>query len=350
MLRCRSDTLSCDYGDCGEQRRFGPRESLSFHARQQRGGEERMGEMIDRKPFGRTGHMSTRTLFGAWALQAATPAEADQTLQVLLEYGVNHIDTAASYGNAESLIGPWMDRHRQHFFLATKTDERTRQKAWDQLHLSLERLRTDRVDLWQLHHLVDPGEWETAMGPGGALEAAVEARERGLVRFIGVTGHGTTAAAMHRRSLERFDFDSVLLPYNYLMTQNPQYKADFDSLVVLCQDRNVAMQTIKSIARRAAGEGRLAAPMSASSSSEQLIEPIPNTWYPPLTAQEDIDQAVHWVLGHQAVFLNTAGDMRLLPKVLDAASRFRSPPPDEVMEQQVAGRQMIPVFPESSDG
>ena len=306
--------------------------------------------MIDKKPFGRTGHLSTRTLFGAWALQAATRAEADQTLQVLLEHGVNHIDTAASYGNAESLIGPWMDRRRQDFFLATKTDERTREKAWDQLHLSLERLRTDRVDLWQLHHLVNPEEWEMAMGPGGALEAAVEARERGLVRFIGVTGHGTTAAAMHRRSLERFDFDSVLLPYNYLMTKDPQYNADFESLVVLCQDRNVAVQTIKSIARGAAGETRLAALMGASSSSAQELEPLPNTWYPPLTAQEDIDQAVHWVLGHQAAFLNTAGDMRLLPRVLDAASRFHTPPPDGVMKEQVARLQMIPVFPESSVG
>ncbi len=306
--------------------------------------------MIDKKPFGRTGHLSTRTLFGAWALQAATRAEADQTLQVLLEHGVNHIDTAASYGNAESLIGPWMDRRRQDFFLATKTDERTREKAWDQLHLSLERLRTDRVDLWQLHHLVDPEEWEMAMGPGGALEAAVEARERGLVRFIGVTGHGTTAAAMHRRSLERFDFDSVLLPYNYLMTKDPQYNADFESLMVLCQDRNVAVQTIKSIARGAAGETRLAALMGAGNSSAQQLEPIPNTWYPPLTAQEDIDQAVHWVLGHQAAFLNAAGDIRLLPRVLDAASRFHTPPRDEAMKEQVARLQMIPVFPESSVG
>jgi len=306
--------------------------------------------MIDKKPFGRTGHLSTRTLFGAWALQAATRAEADQTLQVLLEHGVNHIDTAASYGNAESLIGPWMDLHRQDFFLATKTDERTREKAWDQLHRSLERLHADRVDLWQLHHLVDPEEWEMAMGPGGALEAAVEAQERGLVRFIGVTGHGTTAAAMHRRSLERFDFDSVLLPYNYLMTKDPRYNAEFESLVVLCQDRNVAVQTIKSIARGAAGETRLAALMGASNSSAQQLEPIPNTWYPPLIAQEDIDQAVHWVLGHQAAFLNTAGDMRLLPRVLDAASRFHTPPPDEVMKEQVARLQMIPVFPESLVG
>ena len=315
--------------------------------------------MIDKKPFGRTGHMSTRTLFGAWALQAATRAEADKTLQLLLEHGVNHIDTAASYGNAESLIGPWMDGHRRDFFLATKTDERTRQKAWDQLHRSLERLRVDRVDLWQLHNLVDPGEWETAMGPGGALEAAVEARERGLVRFIGVTGHGTTAAAMHRRSLAHFDFDSVLLPYNYLMSKNPEYSANFGSLVALCRDRNVAVQTIKSIARGAAGETRFAALTGAGTWSAQDIDPrghgsenddlVHNTWYPPLADQQDIDKAVHWVLANQAVFLNTVGDMRLLPRVLDAATRFRTSPPEEVMTEQVARLQMIAVFPESSD-
>ena len=316
--------------------------------------------MIQKQPFGRTGHMSTRTLFGAWALQAGNRAEAEQALATLLEYGVNHIDTALSYGDAESLIGPWMDRHRQEFFLATKTDERTREKAWDQLHRSLDRLRVQSVDLWQLHNLVDPGEWEIAMGPGGALEAAVEARERGLVRFIGVTGHGTTAAAMHRRSLECFDFDTVLLPYNYLMTKNPQYSADFEALAVLCHDRNVAMQTIKSIARGPAGETRHAALTSTGSSSAQEIEPeghggegddsMHNTRYPPLTDQEDIDKAVHWVLGNRAVFLNTAGDMRLFPRVLDAASRFRTPPSEEVMMEQVERLQLIPVFPEILEG
>lgn len=315
--------------------------------------------MIDKKPFGRTGHSSTRTLFGAWALQAATPAEADQTLQLLLKYGVNHLDTAASYGNAESLIGRWMDGHRQDFFLATKTDERTLDGAWDQLHRSLERLRVDRVDLWQLHNLVEPEEWEMAMGPGGALEAAVEARERGLVKFLGVTGHGTAAAAMHRRSLEHFDFDSVLLPYNYLMTKNPEYNADFESLMALCQDRNVAVQTIKALARGAASETRFAALTGVGTFSAQDADPSRhsggndelqhNTWYPPLTDQEDVDRAVHWVLGNPAVFLNTAGDKHLLPRVLEAASRFRTSPSEEMMREQVTRLRMIPVFPESSE-
>ena len=284
--------------------------------------------MIEKQPFGRTGHMSTRTLFGAAALGPVTQAEADRTLEVLLEYGVNHIDTAVMYGDAELRIGPWMEQHRQDFFLATKTEQRTYQGAWDELRGSLERLRVDYVDLWQMHVLVDPGDWETAMGSGGALEAFIEAREQGLVRFLGVTGHGVTVAAMHKRSLERFDFDSVLLPYKYLMMQNPQYAADFESLVAMCQERNVAVQTIKSICRRPWGDR----PQTR------------NTWYEPLEDQADIDRAVHWVLGHPGVFLNTVGDIHVLPKVLDAASRFQSAPSPEEMETMVAEREMDPLF------
>ncbi|HEX6509100.1 MAG TPA: aldo/keto reductase, partial [Chloroflexota bacterium] len=210
--------------------------------------------MIATQPFGRTGHASTRTLFGAAALGAVTQDEADRTLEVLLRYGVNHIDTAASYGDSELRIGPWMDRHRGDFFLATKTGERTHAGARDEIHRSLERLRVDHVDLIQLHNLVDPIEWDTAMGPGGALEAAVEARDEGLVRAIGVTGHGTPIAAMHRRGLERFDFDSVLLPYSWIVMQEQKYAEDFEALMSICQAGNVAVQTIKSIARQPWGE------------------------------------------------------------------------------------------------
>ena len=284
--------------------------------------------MIEKQPFGRTGHMSTRTLFGAAALGRVTQAEADTTLEALLEYGVNHIDTAASYGDAELRIGLWIDRYRPHFFLATKTGERTYEKAREEFHRSLERLRVDQVDLLQLHHLVDPEEWEVAMGPGGALEAAIEAREEGLVHFIGVTGHGVTAPAMHQRSLERFDFDSVLLPYNYPMMQNPQYAADFEALISECQERNVAVQTIKSIARGPWGDKPR----------------IRNTWYEPLEELADIDRAVHWVLGRPGVFLNTAGDIHMLSRVLDAASRFQAPPSEEEMKELVARLEMAPLF------
>src|SRR5919201_1005581 len=156
--------------------------------------------MIPTQPFGRTGHQSTRTLFGAAALSRVSQEEADRTMELLLEYGINHLDTAASYGDSELRLGPWMERRRQDFYLATKTGERTYQAARDQIRRSLERLRVGRVDLIQLHNLVDPAEWETALGPGGALEAAIEARDQGLVRFIGVTGHGVTVAAQHKRA------------------------------------------------------------------------------------------------------------------------------------------------------
>ncbi len=284
--------------------------------------------MIAAAPFGRTGHESTRTLFGAAALSAVTQEEADRTLELVLAHGVNHIDTAASYGDAELRIGPWMDRYRQTFFLATKTGERSYQGARDEIHRSLERLRVDSVDLIQLHNLVDPAEWEQALGPGGAIEAAIEAREQGLVRFIGVTGHGVTVAAMHRRSLLRFDFDTVLLPYSYIMMQNPQYAEDFEALFALCGQRNVAVQTIKAITRRP-WEGR---------------HQTRATWYEPLEDQESIDSSVHWVLGRSGVFLNTVGDIQVLPRVLDAASRFESRPSDETMQAAVAKQDMSPLF------
>jgi aryl-alcohol dehydrogenase-like predicted oxidoreductase len=284
--------------------------------------------VIPRAPFGRTGHASARTIFGAAALSRATQEEADRALEMLLAHGVNHIDTAAGYGDSELRIGPWMDRHRDRFFLATKTNQRTYAGARDQIRRSLERLRVASVDLIQLHNLVDPAEWETAMGPGGALEAAVEARAAGQARFIGVTGHGVTVAAMHLRSLERFPFDSVLLPYNYLMMQNPAYAADFEALLSVCVARGVAVQTIKSITLGPWGER----------------ERSYRTWYEPLQTPEDIDLAVRWVLARPDVFLNTAGDLRLLPHVLAAAARGGPPPTEEQMQALVARRGMAPLF------
>ncbi|HEX8832726.1 MAG TPA: aldo/keto reductase, partial [Abditibacteriaceae bacterium] len=201
--------------------------------------------MIEQLQFGRTGHFSTRTIFGAAAFGSVTQDEADRTLEVLLQYGINHIDTAASYGDAELRIGPWMAEHRKRFFLATKTAHRTYREAKEEIQRSLERLQVDQIDLLQLHCLVGEDEWTTALGPDGALEAVIEAREAGLVRFIGVTGHGTPVAARHLQSLARFDFDSVLLPLNFAMMQNPQYAADFDELAEVCKSRNVALQTIK---------------------------------------------------------------------------------------------------------
>jgi aryl-alcohol dehydrogenase-like predicted oxidoreductase len=284
--------------------------------------------MIEKRPFGRTGHQSSATLFGGAALGNVTQAEAERTLDLLPEYGVNHIDTANSYGESEKRIGPWLAGRRQEFFLATKTGDRTYQGARDHLARSLDLLHTDHIDLWQLHNLVEPDEWEVAMGPGGALEALVEAKAQGVVRFLGVTGHGVTIPAMHRRSLERYDFDSVLLPYNFVMMQNPKYAADFEALMVLCRERNVAVQTIKSICRRGWGDHT----------------PTANTWYEPFEDQVDIDRAVHWAMGRPGLFLNTAGDIQVLPKVLEAASRFQGAPETSVMEQQMAEKAVEPLF------
>ena len=284
--------------------------------------------MIRKQPFGRTGQMSAVTLFGAAALGRVTQAEADRTLDLLLEYGVNHIDTAASYGDAELRIGPWMKNYRKDFFLATKSGERTYAAAKEELHRSLDKLQTDQIDLWQFHNLVHPDEWDVAMGPGGILEAAIEAREQGLIRFIGVTGHGLTVPVMHRRSLERFDFDSVLFPINYPLMQDTRYAADVQTLLKLCKERNVAVQTIKSITQ---------GPWAQTERTRAV-------WYQPLEEQADIDLAVHWILGKPDIFLNTVGDIYVLPRVLDAASRYEKQPSDEQMKRLVAEAHMTSLF------
>jgi len=284
--------------------------------------------MISKLLFGRTDHLSTRVIFGAYAVAKCTQAEADRALDLLLRYGINHIDTAFSYGDSELRVGPWMKQHRKDFFLATKTGERTYQKAREGIHRSLDRLQTDHVDLLQFHHLIAPDEWEVALGPGGALEAAIEAREQGLVRFIGVTGHEVTVAEMHLRSLARFDFDSVLLPCNYPIMQNPQYALNFEQVVALCRERNVAVQTIKGIQRRAWGDRT----------------PTYATWYEPLLEQADIDLAVGYVLGRPGLFLNSAGDLTLLPKILDAADRFEQAPSEAEMQALTARLEMSSMF------
>ena len=284
--------------------------------------------MIAKRPFGRTGHLSTATLFGAAALARVSQADADRTLDVLLRHGVNHIDTAARYGDSELRIAPWMARHRKDFFLATKTGERTASAARESIHRSLERLRVDHVDLIQLHSLAHPDDWDQAMGPGGALEAAVEARAQGLVRFIGVTGHGWTIAAMHKRSLARFDFDAVLLPYNFFMAQNERYRKTFDQVLSICGERNVAVQVIKTIAR---------GPWATADRTH-------TTWYQPLEQPADIDRAVHWALGLPGIFLNTVGDITLLPRVLDAASRFERRPSDAEMAAMLDTTRVTSLF------
>jgi aryl-alcohol dehydrogenase-like predicted oxidoreductase len=261
--------------------------------------------MIEHLDFGRTGHPSTRILFGAAALAAMRQERADRVLETLLEYGVNHIDTAASYGDSELRLAPWLRSHRSDVFLASKTGDRDADGARQSIERSLERLEVDRLDLIQLHNLTDEPGWERAMGSGGALEACIAARDEGLVRFIGVTGHGTFAPTMHLRSLERFDFDSVLVPYSFTMMQNADYARELESLLELCAERQVAVQTIKSIARRRWREDDTSPRYS---------------WYEPLRDPDALRRAVQWVLARPGIFLNSSSDATLLRPTLDAAA------------------------------
>ena len=284
--------------------------------------------MIGRAPFGATGHHSSRVIFGAAALSSVSKGDADRALDVLLDHGINHIDVAAGYGDAELRIASWLRRNPGTFFVATKTCERTNRGAREEIRRSLDRLGVDRIDSIQLHNLVDVIEWDTALSPDGALEAAIEAREEGLVRFIGVTGHGLSVPEMHRRSLERFAFDSVLAPYNYVQMQDPRYADTFEALAAVCAERKVALQTIKSLARRRWDGRRHTAA----------------TWYEPLREQADIDLAVSWVLGRPEAFLLTTGDVEILPRLLDAAERFTARPSDDEMAALAARAAAEPLF------
>ena len=284
--------------------------------------------MIEKMPFGKTGHQSSRAIFGSVSLAGVSQSEADRTLDLLRKFGVNHIDTAPKYGEAELRLGPWMKEHRDLFFLATKTNERTYQDAKDQFQRSLDRLQMDSVDLLQFHNLTDVVEREIIMGPGGALEFAIEAREKGLTRYIGITGHGLDTPRFHMQTLERFAFDSVLLPCNYLLMQDPVYATEFQKLLFYCSEHQIAVQTIKSIARGYWGNKKWSH----------------STWYEPLSDEEAITKNVHWVLGVPGIFLNTVGDLQELPKVLKAAASFEQPPSDKDMSSLVEKMKMQTLF------
>jgi aryl-alcohol dehydrogenase-like predicted oxidoreductase len=286
--------------------------------------------MLPVSAFGATGHESTRVIFGAAALGGMSQERADITMEAVDDWGINHIDTAASYGASEDRLKPWLATRRTSVFLATKTGERRGGKARAQLELSLTRMGVDHVDLIQLHNLVEPAEWDAAFAPGGAVEALAAARDEGLVSHIGVTGHGVPIAGMHLRSLERFDFASVLLPINFIMMDNPAYRADVEQLLAVCADRNVAVQTIKSIARGVWADGN----------TNRF------SWYDPLTDAEPISRAVRYVLSHPQMFLNTTSDARLVPMVVDAARGDLTAPTGDEMRADVDAEGITPLFVE----
>ena len=287
--------------------------------------------MIPTKPFGRTGFHSSRILFGAAALAMMKPERVEKTLGMIEAAGVNHIDTAASYGESELNLAGWLGLNRDRVFVATKTADREGPAARASLERSLERMGIDFVDSIQLHNLTDEEGWLTAMSSGGAVEALIQAKEEGLVRHLGVTGHGTFAPAFHLRSLAEYEFASVLAPYNYSMMAQPEYAKDFEKLASCCAERGVALQTIKSIARR-----------RWQSDTERRF-----SWYEPIRDPEALTRAVHWVLSREDVFLNSSSDGGLLEATLAAASTFvegGDPPREDAMARDVESIGIEPLF------
>lgn len=284
--------------------------------------------MLPTASFGRTGHESSRVIFGAAALGGMSQERADTTLASILEWGINHIDTAASYGASEDRLKPWLATHRSEVFLATKTGERNGDAARAELEKSLERMDVDHIDLIQLHNLVEEDDWNEAHGPGGAVEALAAAREEGLVSHIGVTGHGLRIASMHSRSLERFEFASVLLPVNFILLEDAAYRDDVETLLAECSERRIAVQTIKAVARGRWADGNLAR----------------FSWYDPLTDPAAIRRAVRFVLSHSHMFLNTTSDARLLPMIVDAACGNVSRPTDAEMQSDIDEHGITPLF------
>jgi len=283
---------------------------------------------MEKRRFGRTGHMSTLAIFGAAALSEVSQQEADRVMEMVIEAGINHIDVAPSYGQAEQRIGPWMPRERERFFLGCKTMERTKDGAWDEMQGSLKRLQTDHFDLYQLHAITSMEELDACTMAGGALEAAIEAREQGLTRHIGITGHGIDAPAIYIEALKRFDFDSVLFPLNFVQMSDPAFRKDTEALIALCKDKDVGTMVIKTVTKGPWGEKQKTA----------------TTWYEPFDRLEEIQPAVNFALSYDVTGLCTAGDTKVLPMVLEACQKFTpmSQPEREAMIQ--SGQQFEPLF------
>jgi aryl-alcohol dehydrogenase-like predicted oxidoreductase len=267
-------------------------------------------------------------IFGAAALGGMSQDRADATLELVRGWGINHIDTAAGYGASEDRLKPWLAIHRSEVFLATKTGERSGRGARAELERSLERMGVDHVDLVQLHNLVEPDEWDIAVGPGGAVEALEQARQEGLVSHVGVTGHGIRIPGVHLRTIERFDAASVLFPVNYVLMERADYRADVERLLEVCAERQIAVQTIKAIAK-----GRW------TDDTDRHF-----SWYEPLTDADAIGRAVRYVLSNPQLFLNTTSDARLLPLVVAAAGGSLDRPSAEELTADVATHDITALF------
>ena len=278
--------------------------------------------------FGRTGHMSTVAIFGGAAFSQVSQTDADRIMELVIEAGVNHIDIAPSYGQAEERVGPWMPRERQRFFLGCKTMERTREGAWKELQASLKRLQTESFDLYQSHAITRMDELDAITMKGGALEAFVEARERGLTKYLGITGHGFQAPQIYLEALRRFDFDTVLFPLNFVQMANPEYRGYAEELIAQCKAKDVGTMIIKSITRAPWGDR----PHTAT------------TWYEPFEQMDDIQPAVNFALSYDVTGLCTAGDIRVLPLMLQACENYTALSDAEREEMIQSAHKYEPLF------
>lgn len=283
---------------------------------------------METRRFGRTGHMSTVAIFGGAAFWEISQSDADKVMEQIIEAGVNHIDVAPSYGQAEERVGPWIAREQKRFFLGCKTMERTKQGAWDEMQRSLKRLQTDSFDLYQCHAITTMEELDAITMKDGALEAFVEARERGLTRFIGITGHGVNAPTIYLEALRRFDFDSVLFPLNFVQMANPEFRKYAEELITVCKAKDVGTMIIKSVTRGPWGDK----PKTAT------------TWYEPFDQMDEIQHAVNFALSHNVTGLCTAGDTHILPMILKACQNFKQLTNSEMEAMIKSGQQLEPLF------
>lgn len=280
------------------------------------------------RAFGRTGHDSTIAIFGAAAFWEISQANADKVMEQVIEAGVNHIDVAPSYGQAEERIGPWMPRERERFFLGCKTTERSKDGAWNEMQQSLKRLQAKSFDLYQFHAVNTFEDLDKITMKGGALEAVLEAQKAGLTKFIGITGHGADAPAIYLEALRRFDFDSILFPLNFVQMANPTYRKNAEELIAVCQEKQVGTMVIKTITK----------------GPWQNEKHTATTWYEPFEKMDEIQRAVDFALSYDVTGLCTAGDTRILPLILKACQSFR--PMDEATRETMieSGKTFEPLF------
>ncbi len=284
---------------------------------------------MEKRRLGKTGHMSTVVAFGGAALWNATTSEAEAGIELAIEHGINHIDVAPSYGKAELRLGPWLEKHRRGIFLACKTNKRSKIEAWEELKQSLERLRVDHFDLYQLHNVDDLETLYTVLGSEGALEAVLEAKQQGLLRYIGITGHRPFT---HVEALKRFDFDTVLFPLNRVLAAHSNDYNDSTTLLKVVQQKDVGTIAIKAITKRP-WEGNLH---------------VYQTWYEPFDEQKEVDNSLWYTLSQGVTTCAMAGDLWLWPMLIDAAERFRPMSAQEQAEVIAQVMRYKPLFPRFS--